>query len=80
MYLRSGYIVYPEGDIQEIEHELRFNQMVDLNGFPLTPPLMSSKIIAYRVYKITRKENKGSNDNYYHLELIPAKELETYTI
>lgn len=75
MTREEQYIVYPEGDTQEISHKLRFNQVVDLNGNPLKLPLPTVKMIAYRVYKITRRENRGENISYYHLSLLHLAEM-----
>ena len=79
MFLRSNVIVFPEGDIQEIQHTLQINQIVDLNGVPLHFPLPTPRMIAYRVYKIkTNVINKGEEIREHYLELIPSYELEEY--
>lgn len=75
MTLEEHYIVYPEGDTQAISHQLRFNQVVDINGNPLRLPLPRVKMIAYRVYKITRQENRGENISFYHLSLLHRDEI-----
>ena len=72
------YIVYPEGDIQEISHDLRINQIVDLNGYPLPLPLSTDRMIAYEVYKITREEDRREASAYYHLALLTRDELSQY--
>ena len=60
MFLRSNVIIFPEGDTQEIQHTLNINQIVDLNCVPLSFPLPTVRMIAYRVYKIkTNIINKG---------------------
>lgn len=71
-------IVYPEGDIQDIPHDLRINQIVDLNGYPLTFPLKSAKMIAFRVYKKSTKETSDENITFFYLEQVPVYELEEY--
>lgn len=78
MTLTYRYLVFPDGDELEIEHELKIDQMVDLNGVALHLPLKSSKIIAYRVAKIHKRESRGEDNRYFHLELIPAYELEEF--
>ena len=79
MELRTRLIAYPEGDSLEIEHDLRVNQLVDLNGIPLPLPLPTSRMIAYRVFRksteIVRKEEIVT----YYLELVPAATLRQYT-
>ena len=76
MQRTSRQIVYPEGDEQEIEHSLRINQLVDLNGFPLPTPLASPMTIAYRVVKLTTEVRKGEDIVRYHLEQLWRDELE----
>jgi hypothetical protein len=78
--VRTITIVYPEGDSREIEHELRVNQLVDLNGNPLPLPLPSARMIAYRVWKITTSTERQSEDVFYHLELVTRPELESATV
>jgi hypothetical protein len=72
------YIVYPEGDIQEIPHPLRINMIVDLNGNPLPLPLSTDRMIAYEVFKITREEDRREESTYYHLSLLTRDELAQY--
>lgn len=78
MTIFTRYIVYPDGDIQEIPHSLSVNQLVDLNGYPLTLPLKTAKMIVYRVYKISRKEGRGEENTYHYLELVTRDELEAF--
>lgn len=77
MLLEEHYIVYPEGDSQEIAGPLRFNQLVGLNGEVLQLPLSNPRTIVYRVYRISRDEKKGETISYYHLELVQGEELES---
>lgn len=72
------YIVYPEGDIQEISHTLRINQIVDINGYSLPLPLPTDRMIAYEVYKITKEEDRRESSTYYHLALLTRDELAQY--
>lgn len=78
MNRESRYIIYPDGEMIEIEHALRIDDLVDLNGFPLPLPLRDSKIIAYRVTKVRRREERGSIDIEHHLELVPVSDLLGY--
>jgi len=79
MTLYSRQIVYPEGDTQEIEHALRVNQVVDLNGNPLGLPLPTARMIAYRVYKVSTHESIGESTTLYHLELLTRDQMIEYT-
>lgn len=79
MTLYTQYIVYPEGDIQEISHTLAVDQIVGLNGVPLQLPLPTPKMIAYRVGKVIKREKKGEENYYYYLELLTRKDMLEYT-
>ncbi len=75
--LRTLTIAYPEGDEREIEHELRVNQLVDLNGNPLPLPLPTSRMIVYRVWKVATRQERHTEEITYHLELVTRPELES---
>lgn len=79
MFIESHQLVYPEGEVQEIEHPLPFNQIVGLNGEPLQLPLPTHRMIVYRVYKISRDVKKGETVHSYHLELVKGDELFSLT-
>jgi len=72
-------IVYPEGDVQEIERPLSINQLVDLNGLPLPLPLPrgASRSIVYRVRRMSRQTLTGEDIIDYQLELVWRDELES---
>ena len=75
--VRTITIVYPEGDSREIEHDLRVNQLVDLNGNALALPLRTPKMIVYRVWKVSTETTPRHEENVlYHLELVTRPELE----
>lgn len=78
MTIDEYYIVYPEGESQEIEFPLRIDQLVDLNGRPLPLPLSSPRIIAYRIVKIRHLEERGVHSALYYAELVSAAELLAY--
>jgi hypothetical protein len=73
---RTFVIAYPEGDGREIEHPLRVNELVDLNGNPLSLPLPTAKMIVYRVWKISTNVQWKDEEICYHLELVTRPELE----
>jgi hypothetical protein len=79
MFTNEYFIVFPEGDIQEIEGRLPFNALVDMNGNVLTPPLPTNKMIVFKVERIKTDENRGGNETYHFLELLSAQELLEYT-
>jgi hypothetical protein len=79
MTLDEFYIVYPEGESQELTGPLRINELVDLNGRPLALPLSNPRCIAYRVVKIRHTEERGTHSVFHHVELVPARELLSYS-
>ena len=72
----SYQIVFPEGDAQEIEHQLRINQLVDLNGYPLGPSLPTTRMIVFRVWRQSTDVLRGEETVSYFLELLRVDELE----
>jgi hypothetical protein len=78
MFMDEYFIVFPEGDTQEIPSRLQLNAIVDINGQPLGLPLPTNRMIAFRVCKITVHENRGGNETFHHLELLSAEELLSY--
>ncbi len=75
MTIDEYYIVYPDGDRQELEVPLRIDSLVDLNGRALALPLPSPRVIAYRVVKIRHIEERGVHAIFHYVELVPASEL-----
>ena len=75
MFMCEYFIVYPEGDTQEIRGRLPLNQLVDLNGNPLELPLQTNRMIVFRVAKIRTNDHKGGNETYHYLEQVSAREL-----
>ena len=78
MFMAGNYIVYPEGDTQEIRGRLALNQMVDVNGLPLDLPLPTNRMIVFRVSKIVTREYKGGNETFHYLEQVRAGDLLDY--
>jgi hypothetical protein len=75
MFMNEYFVVFPEGDVQEVPGRLSLNEMVDINGQILPLPLPSSRTIAFRVARIKINENKGGNETFHFLELLSAQEL-----
>jgi hypothetical protein len=78
MTLQENYIVYPDGDQQEIEWSLRVNQVVDLNGSPLRPSWPPPRIIAYRIYKVRTAKEIGFLRRFHYAELMTMKQLASF--
>ena len=69
------FIVFPDGDAQEIQCRLAINQLVDVNGNPLPLPLPTNRMVVFRVDKIQTKDYKGGSETYHYLEQVSAREL-----
>jgi len=78
MFISEYFIVFPEGDTQEIQGRLAVNQLVDVNGNPIALPLPTNRMVVFQVFKITTNEYKGGVETYYHLEQLSARELSEY--
>jgi hypothetical protein len=78
MFFEEFYIVYPEGDVQEVPGRLPFNTLVDLNGNVIDLPLPTNKMIVFRVARIKKNEAKGRDEALHFLELMSAEELLPY--
>ena len=78
MTIRTQYLVFPEGERQEITHTLHINELVDLNGRPLALPLPTVRMIVYRVFRISTEENRGEEITYYYLDLVRRNEMLEY--
>ena len=78
MFMTEYFIVYPDGDSQEIQGRLRLNQLVDVNGNPLPLPLPTNRMVVFRVNKIKTNDYKGGNETYHYLEQLSAMELLDY--
>ncbi len=79
MTLYESYIVFPDGDTQEISHNLNVSALVDVNGIPLPLPLPTKRMIAYNVCRKRVTEERGVVTTRYYLELMSAAELIDYT-
>ena len=78
MFITEYFIVYPEGDSQEIRGRLSLNQLVDVNGNPIYAPLPTNRMVVFRVEKITTDDYKGGSATYHFLEQVSARELLEY--
>ena len=78
MFMNEYYIVFPEGDVQEIPGRLSLNKMVDMNGRDIPLPLPTNRMIVFRVARIRVSENKGGNETFHYLEQLSAEELIPY--
>jgi hypothetical protein len=79
MTLYENYIQFPEGEAQEITHQLTPGEIVDINGYPLPLPLPTHRMIAYHVSGKRTSEERGVVTTVYLLERLNANELLEYT-
>ena len=79
MTLYEFHIVFPEGETQEISHQLSPGEIVDVNGQPLTLPLPTNRMLAYHVSRKRMAEETGMVVTWYFLEQMSATELLSYT-
>ncbi|GBU29138.1 hypothetical protein R84B8_02702 [Treponema sp. R8-4-B8] len=78
MQINEFFIVFPEGDIQEIQGRLPFNSLVDMNGNVLSLPLPTNRMIVFKVAAIKTEEKTGVSETYHFLDLLSAEELLEY--
>ncbi|MDR0321145.1 MAG: hypothetical protein LBI28_06555 [Treponema sp.] len=79
MHISEYFIVFPEGDVQEVQGRLPFNALVDMNGNVLNPPLPTNRMIVFKVAGIKTDERTGVSETYHFLDLLSAEELLEYT-
>jgi hypothetical protein len=78
MYMSEYFIVFPEGDTQEVRGRLPIGEMVDVNGNPIDLPLPTHKMIVFRVARIKTNEYTGMSETLHFLEQMTAEELLPY--
>ena len=79
MKITEFFIVFPEGDVQEVQGRLPFNSLVDINGNVIYPPLPTNKMIVFKVSGIKTEEKTGMSETFHFLNLLSAEELLEYT-
>ena len=65
----------PDGDKQEIEHSLKFGDLVDINGNVYQQNQLDPFQITYRVSKINNRTYFKETSYYYQLELMNRDEV-----
>ena len=78
MTLYTQRLIYPDGETQEIDHHLNINQIVDMNGIPISLPLPTAKMLAYRVCRISTQQERGEEIKNFFLELMTRDDLAPY--
>ena len=78
MFMTEYFIVFPDGDTQEIRGRLSLNQLVDVNGNPIALPLPTNRMVVFRVEKVRTNDYKGGSETHHYLEQLSARELMEY--
>ena len=77
--LHEYFLVFPDGDIQEISRPISVSSFVDMNGYPVQLPLTTNRMIVYQVARMqTRETEPGIICTYYLLGQLNAMELSDY--
>ncbi|PIE98571.1 MAG: hypothetical protein CR988_02565 [Treponema sp.] len=72
------YLVFPNGEKQEIERPVQISSLLDMNGQPLSIPLPTNRMLAYQVGGKRTFEERGRVVVFYVLEQLSANELLDY--
>ena len=75
MTLYEYYLIYPEGDIVEINHEIPTSSIVNIYGEVLSKNLLNTKTLCYYVAKKQCKEERGIYQTFYTLEQLSLNQL-----
>ena len=78
MILEENYLVHPDGERQEIENSLQMNQVVDMNGRPLRIASPAPRIIAYRIFRVSTRDETGFRRRFHYAELLTMEQLESF--
>lgn len=75
MTIYEYYLIYPEGDIVEINSEIPVSSIVNIYGEVLSKSSLNTKDLCYYVAKKQCKEGKGINQTFYTLEQLSLNVL-----
>ena len=78
MTLYEYYIIYPDGEKQEISGPVSIGTFLDINGNELPQRLPTNKMIVYQVQGKQTMEERGIVQTVYILEQLDAEELLDY--
>lgn len=78
MTLYEYYIIYPDGEKQEISGPVSIGTFLDINGNQLPHQLPTNKMIVYQVQSKRTIENRGIVQIIYVVEQLDAEELLDY--
>ncbi len=75
MTLYEYYIIFPDGEEQEVFKPIPVGGLLDMNGQLLPSRLPSNKMLAYQVVGKRTSETRGIVKTFYTLEQLDAQEL-----
>lgn len=75
MTLYEYYLIYPEGDIVEINKEIPISAIVNIYGEVLLKHSINANTLCYYVAKKQCKEKNGIHQTFYTLEQLSFNEL-----
>ncbi|UTY28278.1 hypothetical protein [Treponema putidum] len=78
MTLYEYYIIYPDGEKQEISGPVSIGAFLDINGNELPRRLPTNKMIVYQIQGKQTREERGIVQTVYILEQLNAEELLDY--
>ncbi|OHD29226.1 MAG: hypothetical protein A2086_16675 [Spirochaetes bacterium GWD1_27_9] len=69
------YIIFPEGEKQQVSAPLDFGDIVDINGIRYKKEQLSPRQIAYQVTGMKKEHNFKETTIFYKLELLNRDEV-----
>ena len=69
------FLLFPEGDSQEIYHPLKFGDIIDINGNVCSRSDLNPRKIAYEVTGVQKKTHFKETVIYYKVEKLNSNEV-----
>ena len=75
MILYEYYLIYPEGDVVEINNEVPVSSIVNIYGEILSKNSLNNETLSYYIAKKQTREEDGIHQTFYTLEQLSINEL-----
>jgi hypothetical protein len=75
MILYEYYLIYPEGDVVEINNEVPVSSIVNIYGEILSKNSLNNETLSYYIAKKQTREENGIHQTFYTLEQLSINEL-----
>ena len=75
MILYEYYLIYPEGDVVEINNEVPVSSIVNIYGEILSKNSLNNETLSYYIAKKQTREENGIYQTFYTLEQLSINEL-----